>query len=183
MAIEKHLVNKNGIVISGDRDWESFFNGKDNFSVFMSIPELIEHLLTQENSLISLFKKQISEEIADTKLSIINYLVEDPLLIELPNGSSFELEKAQIESIEIESINIVGLKKEMYGQNAYTYCSVNFGTNITLNISSVSSYTFDPLLERETITSQFSISVTYRVAELYGKPVLSSFFIDDFIQH
>ncbi len=183
MAIEKHLFNKKGIVISGDCDWESFFNGKENFSVFMSIPELIEHLLIQENSLISLFKKQISEEITDTKLSIINYLVEDPSLIELPDGRSFELEKAQIESIEIESINIVGLKKEMYGQSTYTYCSVNFGTNITLNINSVNSYTFDPLLEGETITSHFSISVTYRVAELYGKPVLSGFFIDDCIQH
>jgi len=181
LAIEKHLFKQEAIAISGDRDWIDFFEERKNVETYSNIPELKEYLLAQENSLISLFKEQISIEIPDIKVSIINYLVEKETLIELSNGSSFELNIEQIESIEIESYNIIELKKDVNRLWAYTTCEVNFDISLIISISSVNSsnlhFSTEHNHSEDTVSNSLSVSLLYSVDELNKKPVLSKYFI------
>ncbi|NQZ20590.1 MAG: DUF4935 domain-containing protein [Colwellia sp.] len=136
LAIDKEYKNKQALVISGDNDWGDFFENKDNFSFYKSISELLDELITKENSLVLIFKEQINTELASTKELIKDGLLEKPLSIYL-NGQQIEIHQDTIEKIEVENINIVNIEKTYSGKQrnfSYTRCEVSFDISLTVKL-------------------------------------------------
>jgi len=176
LAIDNKYKNKQALVISGDNDWGDFFENKNNFSFYNSISELLDELITKENSLVLMFKEQINTELTSTKELIKDGFLEQPLNMYL-NGRLIEIHQDTIEKIEVENINIVNIEKTNYGKQrvfSYTRCEVSF------DISLIVKLRVDKINENisnnhvfQTFTLDTTVWLSYGVKEFENSILLS----------
>lgn len=139
LAITQKIKDQKSIVISGDKDWANYFENKNNFSFFNSIPEFVDKLLTDENRILSGFKEQVDLELSSIQELIFEGLINKPLIIYF-NGKSLQVHEDNISLFQIDMFNIIDVEKHLFGSRknmSYKRCNVDF------NLSFVTKFKLD----------------------------------------
>jgi hypothetical protein len=179
LAIKEKIKNNECIVISGDKDWASYFEKIGNFEFFSSISEFIDKLLTDEDKILSEFKNQLTLEVENIKDHILQAISNGTLTLYL-NAQPVHVYKENIKNLNINSFNIVNVEKRPIGAKktmSEKVCDVDF--SLSLDTEFRIQKTYNNQRQKNSYGSEFQsfqldtvAGLLFTVEEYKGKLVL-----------
>jgi hypothetical protein len=179
LAIKDKIKNEESIIISGDKDWASYFENISNTVLFNSIPEFIDKLLTDEDKILSEFKRQLASELINIKEYILKAIINAPLIVFF-NGEPLYINRENIKKLDINIYNIVNVEKRLFGAKktmSENICEVDFSLSINTEFRVERSYNNE--IESLPYSSEFKsfkldtvAGISFKVEEFKRKLVL-----------
>lgn len=182
LAIEEKVKNLKSIIISGDKDWASYFENINNSEFFNSIPEFIDKMFTDEYKILSEFKLQVGLDLPSIQEHILEGIINHPLIIYF-NGKPLKVERDNIKSFSINTFNIVNFEKRRFGARKTmtdTICDVDFTLSLDTEFRiDKTNYNQNDLTihkpEFQTFKLETNSGLSFKVKEYQGSLILTGY--------